>query len=68
MRRRMARKNDHHYFRRRCDLSGESIVSIYHESVQGPVYKVKHWWGDAWNALTYGCHYKESKSFRENFA
>ena len=59
----MALKNDHHYFRRTCDLSGESIISIYHPTVTGPVYKVKHWWSDAWDAMEYGQDWDNNRDF-----
>ncbi len=62
-RRRMARKNDHHYFRRTCDKTWESIISTYHSSLPWPVYSVKAWRSDAWDALQYAQEIQRDKSF-----
>ncbi len=34
--------------KRKCDLSGESIISIFPSNVHFPVYKSSHWYSDAW--------------------
>lgn len=61
-RRRMSWKNDHMYFKRKCDFSGEPIVSIYHPSIEEPVYKVKHWRSDARDWKNYGIDVNLSES------
>jgi hypothetical protein len=62
-RRRMTWKNDHYYFKRVCDFSGESAVSIYHPSVPGPVYKVKYWRSDQRDAKDYAQDYDFAQCF-----
>lgn len=66
-RRRMSWKNDHNYFRRRCDLTGEPIISIYHPTVPGPVYKGVHRRSDAWNAKEFWITYDENKRFLDQW-
>ncbi len=36
--------------KRKCDLSGEPIISTYSTDARFPVYKRKHWFSDKWKA------------------
>ncbi|KKS82889.1 MAG: hypothetical protein UV58_C0004G0062 [Candidatus Wolfebacteria bacterium GW2011_GWC1_43_10] len=47
--------------KRKCDLSGEKIISIYPAGSQFPVYKSSHWYSDKWE--TPYMDYNFSKSF-----
>src|SRR3989344_828807 len=68
LQRRLAFRNERALYRRKCDLTGESVVSLYPEGTPFPVYSQKAWWGDSWDALGYGRDYDFSKSFFEQFA
>ncbi len=61
--RRMAWRNDRTFFRRICDATGESMLSIYPENTPFPVYKPSAWYGDTWNALSYGRPFDFSRPF-----
>lgn len=47
-------RNDRRLNRRKCDFSGESMISAYCEDVPFPVIKSELWWGDGWDGLDYG--------------
>ena len=66
--RRLLFRNLRKLYRRPCDLTGESILTGY--SPEGPmtVYKKEEWWGDSWDALSYGKEYDFQKPFFEQFA
>lgn len=48
--RRMAWRNDYHFFPRECGLCGGRVLSIYSPDKKVPVYCPKCWWGDGWDA------------------
>ena len=53
-------------YKRKCELCGESIVSIFKET-SFPVYCQNCWWGDKWDATETNASYDFSKNFFENF-
>ena len=61
----MAFRNEWKLHRRKCDFTGEEILSAYSEDVPFPVYKNEVWWGDGWNPLDYGRKFDFSKPFFE---
>ena len=65
--RRFSRRNESKLYRRTCNASGKSIVSIYSEKSPYIVYDWKIWYSDQWNAMDYGRDYDFSKTFFENF-
>ncbi|MDR2190488.1 MAG: hypothetical protein LBP53_04820 [Candidatus Peribacteria bacterium] len=66
-RRRLAFRNERKLYRRKCDFSGKSIISIYSPDKPFKVYDQKIWRSDQWNTLDYGKSYDFSTSFTENF-
>lgn len=65
--RRLAWNNEICLYERKCDLSGEDIISMYPPSVQFPVYQTDLWWSDKWNPMKYGQDFDSSRSFFEQF-
>ena len=65
--RRMSFLNERTLYKRKCDLTGDSIVSLFPENSEVPVYSPKAWWSDEWDALDYGVEYDFSKPFFEQF-
>ncbi|MDA1060923.1 MAG: hypothetical protein O3B47_03975 [bacterium] len=63
-----ANRNEWTLYKRKCDATGESIISAYPSDSQYKVYKNEFWWGDGWNALDYGREYDFNKPFFEQFA
>ena len=68
MRRRMSFLNDRNFYRRKCDLTGESCVSVFPQDALVPVYSPKAWWSDDWDAIEYGQDYEFTIPFFEQFA
>lgn len=65
--RRLQERNTRHLYYRKCDFTGEKIVSQYHENVTFPVYKPEIWWSDKWDATAYGQDFDFSRPFFEQF-
>ncbi len=49
----------------KSDLSGENLITVLPEENRYPIYKLKEWHGDAWDAIQYGQEYNSSRSFFE---
>ena len=65
--RRMSFLNERTFYKRKCDLTGEPIISLFPENAEVPVYSPKAWWSDKWDATDYGQDYDFSKPFFEQF-
>ena len=65
--RRLSYRNERTLYRRKCDLSGKGIVSIFPESAPFPVYYIKDWLSDAWDPLSFGRDFDFSRTFFEQF-
>ena len=63
--RRLCWRNEMSLYKRKCDAEGhdENVITIYHPDEKLVVYDVKSWWGDKWNALSYGKKYDFSRPF-----
>src|SRR6185295_3633885 len=68
MRQRIMFRNEHKLYKRTCDGTGKSIISIYDTAVSFPVYHYDFYWSDHWDPLSYGQEINFSKSFFEQFA
>lgn len=65
--RRMTGANERVLYYRKCDLSGEKILSMYPENTTFPVYHPKEWYSDKWDPHQYGMDYDFSRPFFEQF-
>ncbi len=65
--RRMSHTNERVLYRRKCDLTGENILSMFGVDAEFPVYKSEAWYSDDWDPYKYGVDYDFSKSFFEQF-
>lgn len=65
--RRLQERNARKLYYRKCDLSGKTILSMYHQNQPFPVYNQALWWGDSWNALDYGMDFDFSRPFFDQF-
>jgi len=65
--RRLLDRNEWTLYQRKCDATGENIVSIYKPEVPFPVYRQAEWWSDKWDALSYGQEIDFSRPFFEQF-
>lgn len=65
--RRMVSTNERVLYKRKCDLTGKDIFSMYPSDVPFPVYHPEDWYGDAWDPYQYGADYDFSRPFFEQF-
>src|SRR3989344_7951309 len=54
-------------YKRKCDFSGENIITFYHPDLPCKVYKQDIWWGDKWDPKSYGRDYDFSRPFFEQY-
>ena len=60
-------RNERTLYRRTCDKTGKSIVSMYAPDNRFPVYDIKEWWSDSWDAKDYAQEIDFTRSFFEQF-
>ncbi|HEY4513018.1 MAG TPA: hypothetical protein VJH06_00700 [Candidatus Paceibacterota bacterium] len=65
--RRLASSNERSLFKRKCDLSGNDIFSMYPADAPFPVYNTDDWYSDKWDPYEYGMDYDFSRPFFEQF-
>jgi hypothetical protein len=62
---RLCFRNERVLYQRKCDLTGEKIVSIYSQDKPYKIYKTEKWYGDEWDELSYGQDFDPSRPFFE---
>jgi hypothetical protein len=65
--RRLLDRNEYNFYRRKCDATGDSIISIYRPDAPFPVYKQDYWKSDAWDATSYGRDFDFNRPFFEQY-
>lgn len=65
--RRLWWKNERIIYKRKCDLTGKKIISIYSPDCWYKVYDTNEWWSDKWDELDYWRDFNFEKSFFEQF-
>jgi hypothetical protein len=65
--RRMVWRNERALYRRICNLCNKNIITMYHESSPFPVYCRECWYGDTWDASSYGRSYDMTRPFFEQY-
>ena len=68
LRRRVAWTNEMNLYPRKCDMTGEDMLSMYPAGVKFPVYKSGNWFKDTWDAREYGRDVDFSRPFFEQWA
>lgn len=63
--RRFTWRNERSLYKRACDLCHKRIVSTYPANTSFPVFCRECWYGDDWDATTYGKEYDFSRPFFE---
>ncbi|MBM3257512.1 MAG: hypothetical protein FJY98_04315 [Candidatus Liptonbacteria bacterium] len=63
--RRLLDRNEYNLYKRKCDATGEPIISIYRPDAPFPVFKQDYWKSDAFDALPFGRDFDFSRSFFE---
>jgi Zn ribbon nucleic-acid-binding protein len=54
-------------YKRKCDKSGDMVISTIHPNSPHKVYRQDIWWSDAWDPKSYGRDYDFSRPFFEQF-
>jgi hypothetical protein len=67
LQRRLVFRNERMLYNRTSTLSGQKIISIYHDQCRYPVYSPEEWWSDQWDGLSYGRDFDFSRPFFEQF-
>jgi len=65
--RRLSFRNERNLYKRKCDATGENIISIYSPDKKLKVYNSDFWWSDKWDALDYGQDFDFNRPFFEQF-
>ena len=65
--RRQARRNEKSLYRRKCDVSGKSLISIYSPDKDYTIIDSDIRWSDSWDPLDHGQKPAEDKTFFEQF-
>ena len=65
--RRLLDRNEYNLYRRKCDATGKSIISIYREDAPFPVYEQEYWKSDKFDATKYGRDFDFSRPFFEQY-
>ncbi len=65
MRRRMVFMNERTFYKRKCDLCAQEVISVFSPDSKYTVYCNPCWWSDKWNPADYGREYDPDRSFWE---
>ncbi|MCB9806324.1 hypothetical protein H6768_00150 [Candidatus Peribacteria bacterium] len=63
LKRRLGFRNERKLYKRKCDLTGKEIISIYSQDKPYSVYEQKAWWSDDWSPLDYGLNFDIERKF-----
>src|SRR3989344_5535116 len=61
--RRLIWRNERSLYHNKCAFSGKDIISMFSPETNLVVFERDVWWGDGWDATSYGKDYDFSKSF-----
>ena len=67
LQRRLCERNTRSLYYRKCDLTGNQMISQYHPDQPFPVYGIDAWNSDRWDALEQGRDIDFSRPFFEQF-
>ncbi len=65
--RRLAFRNERNLYKRKCDATGEDIISMYSPDKKLTIYSQSFWWSDKWDAFDYGKSFDFKRGFFEQF-
>lgn len=51
--RRLSWRNERNLYKRPCDATGKSIISVYSAEKPYKVFEQNEWWSDKWNPMGY---------------
>ena len=65
--RRLSFRNERKLYKRKCDATGQDIISTYSPDKPFKVYNQEFWWSDAWDPMSYGRDFDFTRPFFEQF-
>ena len=65
--RRMGWHGERILYKRKCDFSGDSVITFYHPDSPHKIYRQDVWWSDKWDPKSYARDYDHSRSFFEQW-
>ncbi len=65
--RRLTHRNERNFYKRKCDLTGENIISIYPQNFPGKVFSHEAFYSDKWDPLDYGRDFDFNRPFFEQY-
>ena len=65
--RRLSWRNENSLYKRKCDLTKKSVVSIYTPDKNFITYNQDDWWSDKWSPFDYWVDFDFNKTFFEQF-
>lgn len=65
--RRLAFRNERKFYHRKCDKTGNQMISIYSPDKPYVVYDQKVWWGDNWSPMDYAQAFNFGRGFFDQF-
>ncbi len=63
--RKLSWQNEYSIYKRNCDATGKTMISVYKDNANFPVYEKEFWSGDEWDLPE--MDYDENKSFFEQY-
>src|SRR3989339_71434 len=54
-------------YKRKCDFTGDMLITTHHPSSPHKMYRQDIWWSDKWDPKNYGKDYDFSRSFFEQY-
>ena len=64
---RLLHRNERSLYRRTCDKTGESIISVFSDTKPYNVWKYESWFSDDWDPTDYSQEYDATRSFIDQF-
>ena len=55
------------FYKRKCDFTGDEVITTHHPADEHKVYRQDVWWSDKWDPKEFGRDYDFSRSFFEQF-
>lgn len=65
--RRISFRNERELYKRKCNLTGADIISMYPADVPFPVYHITEWFSDKWDPKSYGQEFDFTRPFFDQF-
>jgi hypothetical protein len=66
--RRLAWQGYYNFYKRKCDFTGDTLITTHHPDAKIKMYRQDIWWSDKWDPREYGRDYDFNRPFFEQFS